>query len=320
MKKAFHGYIDKYQFFTKTGIYDEHNKYRISEFNRHKATLYFIVRTPKVKFLPKTFRIVSNYCIEGKLEINGKKTEIIFNAAKIWYKLKEAQAKFDDIDDFTDHCMSQWGGPDLKGFTNSQKYAAASNIDTQKSDENYLRINCAIATSVSKGKQKEIIITPYQLINYFDMDCLEELEIIYIGKSNDDTWKRIYNHNKWGIIEEFRDNQDELLVYFMSLDKSSVHRGNYGQVNINSRQESELKIEDATKVMEASMIIHFMNEKKYNIEHVGKDISKVKSVRDELIAKGYDKIIVEVSLDGLFGLLGSSSIPSAGYHKIEYEI
>jgi len=320
LSKAFHGYIDKYQFFPKSSIYDEFNKERVSEFNRHSATLYFIVKTPKVKFIIDSFEIVDNFCIRGSFLIDDKTIDVIFNAAKIWFDAPVIKEKFKDIDKFTDYCMSQWGGPEIEGASNAEKYISSSEINLDKSNENYLRINCALSTALSNGKNKELILTPYQLINFFEMDCLGNLEIIYIGKSNDDTWRRIYNHNKWGLIEEFHESTDELLIYFMSLDKSYIENQQLDGLNVTHRNESELSIEDATNIMEASMIIHFMKEKKFNIELVGSNISTIKSVKEELLPNNYNKILVEVSLDGLFGYLGSPSIEASNNHKIEYEI
>ena len=50
MKKYFQTFVKKYQVIPKSSIYDEYAKHLISEFNKHEATLYFIVKTKKVSF------------------------------------------------------------------------------------------------------------------------------------------------------------------------------------------------------------------------------------------------------------------------------
>ncbi len=320
MKKVFHGYINKYQFFPKFCIYDKFSQKRISEFNKSEATLYLIVKTPKVKFLPESFHVTKNYCIKGFLQVKDRKIEIIFSAAKAWFDSPNIKNRFRNIEEFTDFYMERWRFYDGRTVSNPEKYSLVTTINLEESNENYLRINCALGNSLADMKDGDLILTPYQLISFFEIDCLEDLEIIYIGKSNDDTWKRIYNHNKWGLIEEHREADEDLLVYFMSLDKSSINQKNHDGLTMIIRDESELSVEDATNIMEAALIIYFVKDKKFNLQLVGADISAIETVRKVLLPAGYDRIFVEMDLDGPFGFLGSACINPSRSHNIEYHI
>ncbi len=321
MKKIFHSYIKKYQFFPKSAIYDNYAKQRISEFNRHDATLYLIVKTPKIKIVPSSFKVVDNFCIQGQFSINDELIDIVFNAAKVQFDDPNVKKHFKTLDKLTSYCMDQWSLPKSDTISNAEKYANATQIDLEKSSEHYIHINCALGYSLKGGnKGGEIILSPYQLISYFDMDCIHKLEILYIGRSNDDTWKRIYNHNKWGLIAEHHKPQDDLIVYFLELDKSFIKITQNNNTTLLHRDESELSIKDATKATESALITYFIRKKLFNIEHVGGDIKTTKVVCDVLRPAGYNKIAVELYLDGLFGMLGSESVKSSGYHKIEYEL
>jgi hypothetical protein len=317
MKKYFQSYIKQYQIFPKRSIYGAHSKNLISEFNRHEATLYFIVKTKKVVFLPESFRPIGNYCFLGFLEVSGRRHEIVFNTAKMHYDHKEINKRFSSIEDFCNFSMRDWGVDNYPNLSNAEKYAAIAHVDLHKSSANEIVINCPLGKAIT-GATTEIIVTPYQLIMFFDIDCLSEIEILYIGKSNDDTWKRIYNHNKWGLIDENISPDEEVIVYFLQLDKSDMDIGSIGSnFVLIHRQESEVTIENATLSIEAALISYFIETKKFNDHHVGKGIGKIDLIQDKLKKRGYTNLIVEVALDGLFGFVGTSKSGFRNYHKIE---
>lgn len=317
MKKYFLSHIKKYQVFPKNSIYGEHAKNLISEFNKHEATLYFMVKTKKVTFLPESFRAVGNYCFLGFVEVGGKRHEIIFNAAKMHYDDKKISKNFSSVEEFCDFSMREWRSEKFPNLRNDEKYASIVHVDLNESSPNQIVINCPLGRGIS-GKDTKIVVTPYQLIMFFDIDCLSNLEILYIGKSNDNTWKRIYNHNKWGLVDENVLPDEEIIVYFLQLDKSDVDMGDVGsKIFFMHIQESEVPIEDATVAIEAAMISHFIESKKYNDHHVGKNLEKIDVIQNKLKSRGYTNLVVEVCLDGLFGVLGTKKAGFCGYHKIE---
>jgi hypothetical protein len=318
MNKIFNTYIKKFQFFPKSSIYDSNAKHRISEFNRHQATLYFIVKTQKVRFIPETFKATANYCFQGQLEVLNKRHNIIFNIAKILYSHEKLKDRFSSVNEFTEWCMNLWGDPQRQNLRNEDKYALLSSVNLLKSNDSELTIDCKLHHSLTGGENSEFTTYPYQLINFFDIDCLGPLEIIYIGKSNDDTWDRIYNHNKWGPIDEYCSEAEEILVYFLEIEKSTININRQQNLQIIERRKSDIDIVSATIATEAALIKYFIKHKKFNEKLVGTDIRNMDVVRNVFIKNGYTDINSEVCLTGLFGNLRSADINSDKYHKANY--
>jgi hypothetical protein len=318
LEKILHTYVKKFQFFPKSSIYDDDAKYRISEFNRHQATLYFIVRTKKVSFLPKSFEIGRNYTIRGKVEVAGKSHAVAFDTARMLHGQQLLKEKFKTVTELTDYCMKQWGGPAAAGMSNDQKYIEVSHVNVENSTADKLAIRCALYHSISQGRMPEMRIGIHQIINAFDVDCLQPLEILYIGKSNDDTWRRIYDHNKWGLLTEHVKQDDEFLVYFLEIDKSFLNHESIEGFSFIHRDESELSIETATEATEAALINYFIKHKKFNKEFVDSDITKTDLISKKVKGAGYTGLLAEVGLDGVFGKVGTADVGFRDHHMVQY--
>lgn len=216
--------------------------------------------------------------------------------------------------------MSEWQDPDRPYLTSRQKYEENACVDLVKSMPTKLIVECPVKYSITREHNGETVLSPYQLINLANLAFPAPLEVLYIGKSNDDTWKRIYNHNKWGLIEEHRSEADELLVYFMEIDKVSIAGDRLNGARAIVRNESELSVEDATIATEAALINYFIKEKKFNDQHVGSDITRTRAIATGVKSRGYTGLVVECNLDGSFGVLGT---PSTGYkrrHLVEFSL
>lgn len=320
MPRLLHTYIKNFQFFPKSAIYDDDAKYRISEFNRHVATLYFIVRTKKASFIPSTFGADKDFAFRGIIDVGGYKLPIRFSTVEMLHQSPEVKMHFPSCDEFAEYCMRQWQDPSHPDLTSRQKYVEKARVDLAKSTPTKLVVECPVRYSITREHIGETVLSPYQLINLANLVFPAPLEVLYIGKSNDDTWKRIYNHNKWGLIEEHRSEADELLVYFMEIDKSSIADDRLNGVRAIVRNESELSVEDATIATEAALINYFIKEKKFNDQHVGSDITRTGAITTGVKSRGYTDLVVECKLDGSFGVLGT---PSTGYkrqHLVEFSL
>lgn len=313
-------YVKNFQFFPKSSIYDDDAKYRISEFNRHEATLYFIVRTKKAFFLPATFQVGLDYSFRGVIDIAGIQLPIQFSCVDMLFQAPDVQKSFPTRNEFVEYCMRQWKDPSRPNLTSSEKYAEKAYVDANKSTANKLVIECPVKYSITREHIGEVALSPYQLIDLANADFPYPLEIIYIGKSNDDTWKRIYNHNKWGLIEEHRDATEELIVYFLEIDKSSILDQNIHGLRVIARDESELSVEDATIATEAALINYFVKEKKFNDQHVGSDVTKSDTIVNKVKARGYTDLAVECELDGPFGVLGTQPSGFKRRHSVHHKL
>lgn len=313
-------YAKNFQFFPKSSIYDDDARYRISEFNRHVATLYFIVRTKKARFLPGSFKVGTDYFFRGVIDIAGHQLPIQFSCVDMLFQAPGVQEAFPTQNDFVDYCMRQWQDRVHPHLTSSQKYAAKALVDKNRSTENRLIVDCPVKCIITKENVGEVVLSPYQLINLAVANYPTALEILYIGKSNDDTWKRIYNHNKWGLIEENRDETEELLVYFLEIDKSTILDQNLKGLRVIARDESELTVEDATVATEAAFINYFVKEKKFNDQHVGSDIAKSDTIINRVKSRGYTDLVVECELEGPFGVIGTHSSGFNRRHSVQYKL
>lgn len=313
-------YVKNFQFFPKSAIYDDDAKYRISEFNKHVATLYFIVRTKKASFVPSTFSAKADFSFHGIVEVGGCQLPVSVNTAEMLYKLPEVQSHFANCNDFAEHFMRKWQDPNQPSLTGGQKYAEKAHVDLTKSTPNKLIIECPIKYGLTRENIGETSISPYQVISLANVKFPAPLEILYIGKSNDDTWNRIYNHNKWGLIEEHRTQTDELFVYFIEINKSSIAEDTLRDVRLIARDESELSIQDVTVATEAALINYFIKEKKFNDHHVGSDITKSSTIVDRVKTRGYTDLVVECELDGPFGVLGTNSTGYKSRHFVEFKL
>lgn len=320
MKKFYHSYIKKFQFIPKSTLYNEELQSLISDFNQHEATLYFIVKTPIISFLPELFEIDNNYNLSGEISIGSNRTKTIkFNAVEMLYQMPELKEHFPSLESFCNTYMNLY---DDLSIPNNQKYKQLASIRLNDSDHTKLRLQCPIVQAITQGKGSYYDFRIYQVLNYFNMDVLGDLQILYIGKSNDNTWKRLYNHNKWGFLEEHRDkSKEDFLVYFLQLDDSAINLSNDNNLTIIHRDnDNSISLEDATKITEATLINHFIKVKKFNKEMVNIDLSKWEFIKNKLANNKYSDVVVELYLDGVFGKLGTVDTGYNFYHKIEYEI
>lgn len=321
MKKFYHSYIKKFQFIPKSTLYNEEQKSLISYFNQHEATLYFIVKTPKISLNPESFEIDDNYNLSGEISIGSNETKKIkFNAVEMLYQMPELKEHFPSLDSFCNTYMNLYD--DLL-TSNNLKYQQLASIDLNDSDNAKLRLHCPIVQAITQGEGSYYDFRIYQVLNYFNIDILGDLQILYIGKSNDNTWKRLYNHNKWGFLEEHRDqSKEDFLVYFLQLDDSKINLSNNNSLTVIHRDndDNNISLEDATKITEATFINHFIKVKKFNKEMVNIDLSKWDFIKNKLVSNGYTDVVVELYLDGVFGKLGTVDTGYVDYHKIEYVI
>jgi len=107
--KTLHTYVNNFQFFPKSSIYDDDARNRISEFNRHIATLYYIVRTKKLSFIPSSFRVMPDFTFLGSVIVDKAEYPVRFSTVELLYAKPELRKAFPSIQELTEYCMSKWG-------------------------------------------------------------------------------------------------------------------------------------------------------------------------------------------------------------------
>ncbi|MEC4728931.1 hypothetical protein HWQ46_25795 [Shewanella sp. D64] len=322
--KYFNTYVSQYMYQPHYRIFEEKNIKILEELEIiSKSTIYAIVKTSKVKFIPSSFEMTTNYCVEGKLLVDGKQYNVIFNMAKYWFDgesdlSKGLKSRFKTINEFVDYALSDFIAIDGSNVSNSEKYRRLAQVKPDSTEEQ-LNVRCPIASGMNNGEPVDANLFVYQLINHYDMDLLSKLEICYIGKSNRSTFKRLKNHEKWGPILSSKHNEHfDYFAYFFVIDEATIYKLNANKNHLVLRTWSKLPNGVITSICEATLINYFKPD--FNKEFVNTDILNVKVVKDWLVAKGFDAIMTEVELEGLMGQLGTKLKPYSGRHVFEISI
>ncbi|EOV9409929.1 hypothetical protein ACN5W3_004377 [Vibrio parahaemolyticus] len=320
-KKYFSTYVSQYMYQPHYRIFDDESMKILEESNViSQSTIYAIVKTPKVRFVPSSFSVTNNFCLKGKLVVNDRHHDVIFNMAKYWFNGESdlsvnLRSRFQTIEEFVDYALSGFRSIEGIHYSNSEKYCRLAIVNSDSSDEQ-LNITCPIASGMNDGVPVEANLFVYQLINHYDIEVLDELEICYIGKSSKSTFDRLKKHEKWGPILSSRYNEYyDYFAYFFVIDEASIYKLNSDGNDLMLRTGSGLPKGAITSICEATLINYFKPD--FNKEFVNTDISTIKVVKDWLSTKGFNAILTEVELEGLMGRLGTKHKPYMLRHEFE---
>lgn len=324
MKKTFHTYIKKYQFHPFERLFDESIRdYIKTEYTEKTATIYAIVETDKISFLPETFKPIGNYCIQGTVISKDKKESVIFNIAKTWYfsesnLSKEFQTKFKTYENFLEFHMSQYHNPQYPNLSNAEKYRSLTEIDLEKSCEDVLFVKCPIASAGKGGRPTYAELHTFQTLNFFDAECIGDLDILYIGKSTSNTFDRLKSHEKWGPIMAKRSEKKNYLVYFFEIDDHLLIENNFADLKMREQASNNIPKDAIVKLCEASLINHY--KPRFNKDHTETLVEESEIVKKWLKSNDYNELFTEVELEGLMGRLCTESQPFNKRHAIQLTI
>jgi hypothetical protein len=316
-EKTFSTYIKKYQFQPYSRLFDGSiAKYIKTEFTNKEATLYAIVKAPKIRYIPESFYPVDNYSVVGNISVHGEIHEIMINIAKTWFDTdsnlsQQFQSDYNSIDDFTSSHMKKYDQNQLKC---SELYKQLVEVDLELSDASSLLIKCPISVAGSDGNFTHATLPIYQMINQFDISCFDELEIQYIGKSTSGAFERLRKHEKWGPISAKSDSEHEYLVYFFEIDESVISKNQLNNINFIVSTNNDLPSEQISLICEASLINFYKPE--FNEDHKSVDLKKSKLLGKWLIENCYTELVTEVELEGMMGRLGTPFRPYTERHEI----
>lgn len=320
MDKKFHTFIKKYQFHPFERIFDEDIQDVIkTTFTEKESTIYAIVETDKISFLPETFKSIGNYSIQGSMTIGGKLEHVVFNIAKTWYDSdsqmsRKLQEKFKTYENFLNFHMSQYQDYKNPKLSNAEKYHSLVEVDLEKSDTNSLFVKCPIASAGNGGLPAYAQLFTFQTLNFFSAECISDLDILYIGKSTSNTFERLKNHEKWGPIMAGMSSEKNYLVYFFEIENNLFFEEKLGGLNVRLQAENNLPKDAITKLCEASLINYY--KPRFNKEHTASLIGDSEIVKKWLKKNDYTELITEVELDGLMGRLCTKSQPYKRRHAI----
>ncbi|EKO3608556.1 hypothetical protein M3914_003354 [Vibrio metschnikovii] len=309
-EKIFHTYIKTFRYHPFERLFDKSIKGFVKDsFTDENSTLYAIVRTKRVEFITESFYPISNYCVVGQVKCGEKVYSVMFNVAKTWYYSESdvsirLKNRFKTFDEFTKHFMDQYGNPEKPEISNSDKYMSLASIDLEQSTSKSLFVDCPIARAMNTGKSMCAELPIYQVLNMFDVDCMESLDICYIGKSTASTFDRLRKHEKWGPIMAQKRDDEDYLVYFFEIADNEISRDHNGLINYVRRDRNNLPKDALVRLCEASLINFYKPE--FNDEYVDTELANSGLYHKWLKGNGYTKVVTEVELEGLLGRLGTN--------------
>lgn len=307
-ERAFVSYIREFQPVDKDALFSASAQDVFGDFHRKQSSVYMIAKAKKISFVIETFRVIGDFCILGKVRIGGRTETVMFNIAKLLFERSGVAHKYDGWRSWTERVMSAWAIEGKPHFSASQKYRHGSRIDLDLSTETQLYVECMLYQAIGNGNTAHrVIVRPLDLAHMFDWDLLGDIEILYVGKSTNNVLRRAMNHNKWGEITTDLKDDEFSFVYFMDVAQSSILKESFGPIAfITNTTDSELDRDSIALITEAALIKHFFSEEKYNRQIVDQDVTAVKSVREKLIKRGYTALRVDLILDGVFGMFGTT--------------
>ncbi|WP_142049406.1 hypothetical protein [Achromobacter sp. SLBN-14] len=165
----FNAYIDEFHVVDKDTMFDALSKGTFTEFHTKRASVYFLAKTRRVTFFPKTFAIESDFCLSGKIKIGSRVEEVRFNVAKMLFEAAGDKTHFASWELWATEVMSGWDVKDAQNLSASQLYRTFSAIDLELSSEAYLYIDCKLLQGLKGGDlEARTVVNPIQLAHMFD--------------------------------------------------------------------------------------------------------------------------------------------------------
>jgi len=217
-KKILRLYIKDYLFANSEELYNRALYKKFRNLPQVKTTkLYSIIRTEGIKFNFESFSIDNNYDITIEILKRNKSYSITFNLMQVYYN--EFGEEYSSLKEFKDELenilLTQVDfGKDVQ-LSKDILHFQISPYQEQESDKNLILV-CPFYFILSKGTTAGISLNIYRILNMFNINLINDLEIIYIGKSMKDTMKRLKNHNKWGeVLAIDKESKKEVYDYIV---------------------------------------------------------------------------------------------------------
>ncbi len=317
MKKFLRLYITKYNFAMQDELHDPIMLNILKNIPEIRMTnLYAIVQTNSMCIDIDSISICSSYDVECNVIINKKLKTIKFNLLSYYYE--ELENKEDiSFDKFVENLEN--GLLNIEPFksNNYKREDLYKDIEIVRDNSfnSQISLRCPFYWFFSKLQNDLVILNLYRVINHFNIDILNELEIIYIGKSMNSTIDRLKEHNKWSaIIAKDKKNKSadfDYLVYVFNFDQvETLIKDVTNNDKIVLNYEAEYNVDNLVTNLEIAFISHY--KPLLNIEYVDTIFEETDFVKKELINHGYTDLIIEMIINegSLMGNIKTSKAKS----------
>lgn len=292
MKKILRLTITKYHFAIQEELNDEVALKALKGDEEIKSTkLYSIVQTNRMYVNHDSFSIDKDYNISLNIHINNKLKVVKFNLMEYYFELYKSFFKsLDTFINFLEEQVMKLEYFEQNPISKNEIYKFI-NIIEDYSYSSVICIKCPFDYILSSCKYDSVFMNIYRILNHFNIKNIkDDLEIIYIGKSLDDTLQRLKTHEKWSEVHtkdrKNPNNDYDYLVYMFNFKQDDIDFTNM----LNPIKDSKYNIEDIVDNLETTLISHFkpmLNKKKIDV-----DFPNSKFVKKELKDNGYDGLII----------------------------
>jgi hypothetical protein len=317
MSTTFHTYVKQYQVIRPERLYGNFRNYTETGFTTDDASIYFIAKCMAVEWLPETFVIGDNYNLSGRIRVDGKDHEVSLDMGAYWFAMPQIQEHFSAKEHMCEYFMARSITTTGLSVPNAVKYKRGTSINFAASDSEKLTVECELSRHMNSEGHAQTEIYAYQAINFFDLPG-PKLDIIYIGSSVSNAFKRLYKHDKWGRMQAEKKRNEDLLVYFAALEGDAFQHESVDGLSLIARDDHGVSAEDETLITEMALINYFKPH--YNSLHKERDISTSERVERALKDEGFNEVTVELILEGPLGALGSPHIKAHGSHTAMHKI
>lgn len=316
-------YITKYNFAMQEELHNKTMFNILKNIPEIKMTnLYAIVQTDSMTIDTNSINISSSYDLSCNVIINKKKETIKFNLLKYYYE--ELEEKKISFDKFVEYLETNLLTVEPFKSNNEKKENLYKHIEIVKdmSINAQISLKCPFYWFFSQYKHDLVILNLYRVFNHFNIDILNELEIIYIGKSMNSTIDRLKEHNKWSaVIAKDKMNPDadfDYLVYVFNFDKVETSFENITDNDILVlNYKSEYDLEKLVKNLEIAFISHY--KPLLNKDYVDTVFEETDFVKKELVELGYSNLMIEMVINE-DSLMGKIKTPNAKSQAVDINL
>ncbi|MBY5855661.1 hypothetical protein ACC696_12940 [Rhizobium ruizarguesonis] len=301
--KTFNISIKRYERVPQGWIFGEHSKEVQKTFGR-KPGVYFFVKLPASFWHPKTFKVRSNFILDGYASIGGKKRKVKIDMAAVWFEIKLLRQSFASKEEMVAYVMRRSSQNPWLIKTDDRKYRLGTEINVAQSGSEWLIVDCELGRNINEERIPTAELSIYSLINLFDWQAPHS-EVRYIGKNETRMMKRVSKHEKWGPVTALKERNDDIAIYFMEVEASSADVRPDG--SLKEFRDSNVTDTEAILIAEVALIKLFDP-----LHNTGSTKGEVRdSERVQVLHRNkYDAISVHFELVGGLSTMGT---PKAGF-------
>lgn len=303
--KVFNPYLVDSIFIRPFQLYGKYGKALEESYEFSNATLYFIAKRKKMRFVLDETDFENDYL---KFSISMANEEVVTYKVSIVRLLTGREMP--EIKKLLILPVS--GLSDLQSLQAEYEPYPISGISVDKANSNENVLVFTIYTP--DGQSVEKITFPHNLVSLIDTDVEGISEILYIGQSRKMKQRALSHEKIQQALSEAGDKED-IYLYFFSIKEKLVFWNTYEP---DASDATEITDQGRLNLVEMTLINYF--KPRYNTTFVNSELSLNKQVNELLKTNNYTRIVAESSFDSSFWKFGSNSVKPKQHHAAVYKL